>query len=45
MSHNLFENFASRMQQRGDADFITTREVDATPMPTHSPKARAWPAP
>lgn len=26
MSHNLFETFARRMQERGDADFITTRE-------------------
>jgi len=26
MSHNLFETFAARMQARGDADFITTRE-------------------
>ncbi|WP_275285864.1 malonate--CoA ligase [Halomonas elongata] len=26
MSRNLFETFASRMQERGDADFITTRE-------------------
>ena len=26
MNHNLFETFASRMQERGDADFITTRE-------------------
>ncbi|MBB3232874.1 malonate--CoA ligase [Halomonas stenophila] len=26
MSHNLFETFAERMQSRGDADFITTRE-------------------
>ncbi|MGM0913346.1 MAG: malonate--CoA ligase [Pseudomonadota bacterium] len=26
MSHNLFETFARRMHERGDADFITTRE-------------------
>ncbi|AXY41922.1 malonyl-CoA synthase [Halomonas sp. JS92-SW72] len=26
MSHNLFETFAARMRERGDADFITTRE-------------------
>ncbi|SDN59433.1 malonyl-CoA/methylmalonyl-CoA synthetase [Halomonas shengliensis] len=26
MSHNLFETFAARMQARGDADFVTTRE-------------------
>ena len=26
MSHNLFETFAARMRDRGDADFITTRE-------------------
>ncbi|GGX88630.1 malonyl-CoA synthase [Litchfieldella qijiaojingensis] len=26
MSHNLFSTFAERMQARGDADFITTRE-------------------
>ncbi|MWJ27021.1 malonyl-CoA synthase [Halomonas sediminis] len=27
MNHNLFATFARRMQQRGDADFITTREA------------------
>ncbi|PMR72858.1 malonate--CoA ligase [Billgrantia endophytica] len=26
MSHNLFETFAARIRDRGDADFITTRE-------------------
>ena len=26
MSHNLFETFAARMRERGNADFITTRE-------------------
>ena len=26
MSHNLFETFASKMHERADADFITTRE-------------------
>ncbi|MBZ0329641.1 malonyl-CoA synthase [Halomonas sp. ANAO-440] len=26
MSQNLFETFAARMQERGDADFITTRD-------------------
>lgn len=26
MNHNLFETFAVRMRDRGDADFITTRE-------------------
>ncbi|QTP60302.1 malonyl-CoA synthase [Billgrantia antri] len=26
MSHNLFDTFAARMRDRGDADFITTRE-------------------
>ncbi|PXY00219.1 malonate--CoA ligase [Halomonas sp. LBP4] len=26
MNHNLFATFAQRMQERGDADFITTRE-------------------